>query len=271
MAFLTDITIGQYFRTNSIIHRLDPRTKLISIFALMVMLIASHQIIALLVNFVLIISIIYFSEVPFLLVLRNLRPFVWLFLITLFFHTFLSNMGEPLFKFPVFDWVVTKEGLYAGFIYSTRLAEFVLIAAVLTLTTSPIEITDALERFFSPFKRFGLPIHELILMMTLALRFIPTLISEADKLKNAQISRGATFEGNLIKRIKSVIPLILPLFISVFRRADELALAMDSRCYVGGKGRTTFKELRFSMNDYIALVGISFYLICYFTIILLVG
>ncbi|OQX86429.1 hypothetical protein B6D60_06350 [candidate division KSB1 bacterium 4484_87] len=155
---------------------------------------------------------------------------------------------------PLWGWEITRQGLSSGIIYSVRLAEFVLFAALLTLTTSPIEMTDALDRMLAPLKKIGLPTHEFVLMMTLALRFIPILLEEADRIQKAQMSRGATFEGNLIQRIKSVIPLLIPLFISVFRRADDLALAMDARCYVGGKNRTSYKILTMKRMDVIALV-----------------
>ena len=266
MAFLTDITLGQYFPTDSFVHRLDPRTKILAILAAMTALVATHGVPELIVTFFVLVTIVKVSKIPLLLVLRNLRPFLWLFLIMLIFHMFLSGEGTELFTLPIVGLKVTREGLHGGVVYATRLGEFVLIAALLTLTTSPIEITDALDRFLTPLKKLGLPTHEFTLMMTLSLRFIPTLISEADKLRKAQISRGASFEGNLIQRIKSVIPLILPLFISVFRRADELALAMDARCYVGGKGRTSFKKLIFGVNDYFVLSGMILYVILFLVI-----
>ena len=263
MAFLSDITLGQYFAVDSFVHRLDPRTKIISLLLLMTGLVFAHNILKLGISFLLLIVIIKTSQVPLSLVLRNLKPFIWLFLITLMFHLFLSGEGTELTTLPLIGLKITKEGLNGGLIYSIRLAEFVLMASLLSLTTSPMEITDALDRFFIPLKKLGLPTNEFTLMITLSLRFIPTLINEADKLRKAQISRGATFEGNLIRRIKSVIPLILPLFISVFRRADELALAMDARCYTGGKNRTSFSKLTFEMSDFIVITGSSLYLILF--------
>jgi energy-coupling factor transport system permease protein len=183
--------------------------------------------------------------------------------ITLIFHLFLSDEGTELTTIPMLDLKITKQGLHGGIMYSVRLAELVLMASLLTLTTSPVEITDALDRFLNPLKKLGLPTHEFTLMMTLSLRFIPTLILEADKLRKAQISRGANFEGNFMQRIKSVIPLILPLFISVFRRADELAMAMDARCYTGGKNRTSFKILAFTRNDIFVFCFSLIYLILF--------
>ncbi len=266
MPFLDDITIGQYYPADSVIHRLDPRTKILAVFLLMMALTAAHRPVELAVGALLLFGFILISRVPLFLVLRNLRPFLWLLIFTLGFHLFLTTEGKIVGQVPLLGWNVSQDGLYSGLLYSGRLAEFVILAALLTLTTSPIEITDALDRFFSPLKKMGFPAHEVVMMMTLALRFIPTLIAEADKIKKAQISRGASFDGNMVQRIKSVIPLIVPLFISVFRRADELALAMDSRCYVGGKERTCFKELKFTWLDYVVLVGQIGLLILFFAI-----
>ncbi|MBC8183105.1 energy-coupling factor transporter transmembrane protein EcfT [candidate division KSB1 bacterium] len=263
MAFLSDITLGQYFPADSFVHRLDPRTKMLSLLAAMTALVLAHSVLKLGFSFFLLFLIIKVSRIPLSIVLRNLKPFIWLFFITLIFHIFLSGEGTELVKIPVIGLTVTKEGLRGGSIYSIRLAEFVMMASLLTLTTSPVEITDALDRFFSPLKKLGLPTHEFTLMITLSLRFIPTLISEADKLRKAQISRGATLEGNIIQRIKSVVPLILPLFISVFRRADELALAMDARCYTGGKNRTSFKNLTFAKSDFVVITCSLIYLILF--------
>jgi energy-coupling factor transport system permease protein len=153
-----------------------------------------------------------------------------------------------------------------GLIYSVRLVLLIILAALLTLTTSPIELTDALEKMLGPLKRFKVPTHEIVMMLTLSLRFIPTLLEEALRLKNAQMSRGATFDGNLVQRIKSVVPLILPLFISAFRRADDLALAMDSRCYTGGDGRSSFRKLKFKTADYFVLIFMSAVLVLLFFI-----
>jgi energy-coupling factor transport system permease protein len=263
MTILSDITLGQYYPADSFVHRLDPRTKMLSLLAAMTALVLAHSILKLCFSLLVLLFIINISHIPFLIVLSNLKPFIWLFLITLVFHLFLSSEGTELTTLPLIGLKVTKEGLRGGSVYSIRLAEFVMMASLLTLTTSPVEITDALDRFFSPLKKLGFPAHEFTLMITLSLRFIPTLISEAEKLRKAQISRGAVFEGNIIQRIKSVIPLILPLFISVFRRADELALAMDARCYTGGKNRTSFKKLAFEKRDFVVMNCSLIYLILF--------
>lgn len=265
MSMLTDITLGQYFPIDSFIHRLDPRTKILVIFIGMTGLLFMHQLIGLCVAAFFIFLGIRASRLPVSLVFKNLRPFLWLFLITFFIHIFFSE-GLAVVKIPYTNINISKEGIINGFSYSLRLALLITFAALLTLTTSPIEITDALETMFAPLKRFKLPVHELIMMMTLSLRFIPTLIMEAEKLQKAQISRGVSFRGNIIRRVKNIIPLILPLFLSVFRRADELAIAMDARCYTGGDGRTRFKELVFKKNDYYMLIGATLFSIIFFII-----
>lgn len=253
MAFLTDISLGQYYPGDSFIHRLDPRTKLIAIFCFMTALLVSFQPVVLGGFAILLIIIIASSRLPVALVLKNIRPFIWLFFLTVLVHLFWTQ-GQVLYTVPVVNLDVTQEGLTLGLVYSVRLVLLIILAALLTLTTSPIELTDALEKMLGPLKRFKVPTHEIVMMLTLSLRFIPTLLEEALRLKNAQMSRGATFDGSLVQRIKSVVPLILPLFISAFRRADDLALAMDSRCYTGGEGRSSFRKLKFKAADYVVLV-----------------
>ena len=263
MAILKDITLGQYYPSDSFIYRLDPRTKILVILCMMTVFVITHSLVKLIIALGLILFIVKTSKIPFFLVVRNLKPFLWLFLLTIIFHVFLTRQGEAIFTVPIINILVTKSGLMNGLVYSFRLGILILLAAILTLTTSPMEITDALDRFLKPLQKLGISSHEFTMMITLSLRFIPTLLFEADKLQKAQVSRGATFEGNLFQRIKSVIPLILPLFISVFRRADELALAMDARCYTGGKGRTSFKELVFNKNDYFVLMGTLSFIILF--------
>jgi len=256
VAFFNDITLGHYYPADSMVHRLDPRTKLISIMILMVCLLATQRAAAFVLFVILCIVAIHLSRVPIALVLKNLKPFIWLFLLTIFIHLFFTS-GKTLYQLPVLGLSITDKGLSLGTLYSVRLALLIVFAALLTLTTSPMEMTDALEKLFRPFKRLKIPTHELVMMMTLSLRFIPTLMAEAERLRKAQISRGASFEGNITRRIKSLIPLILPLFVSAFHRADDLAMAMDSRCYAGGEGRTSFKLLRFHAPDYFVLAAFS--------------
>ncbi len=251
---ISDITIGHYFPGESFIHKLDPRTKLISLFLLMSGLLFAYHYVSLVCYFVLTVVLLYVSKLPPRLVLGNLKPFIWLLVLTLLIHVF-STPGTPFYSLPFFHLTITGEGIRLGLVFSMRLALLVVFAALLTLTASPIEITDALEKLLSPLKRLGVPVHELVMMLTLSLRFIPTLLQEAIQLKNAQVSRGARFDGNLIQRARSAIPLVLPLFISAFRRADDLALAMDSRCYAGGSQRTSLKRLKYNQSDYAVLLG----------------
>ena len=256
MPILSDITLGQYYPVDSFVHRLDPRTKLLLTLIGMTGLLIAHQFLGLCFVAGLILIGIRSSHLPVAMVLRNLRSFLWLFVLTFFIHLLFSE-GVAIIRIPYVNIDVSSQGILNGFSYSLRLALLITFATLLTLTTSPIEITDALEVMLGPLKRVGVPAHELTMMMTLSLRFIPTLIAEADKLRKAQVSRGVSFHGNIMRRVKNIIPLILPLFISVFRRADELALAMDSRCYSGGEGRTRYKELSFNKYDYFVLLGVT--------------
>ena len=253
MSFFNDISLGYYYPGDSFVHRLDPRTKLIVMLLLMTTLLISYEMFVLIGFFIVTGMTIFFCRIPASLILRNLKPFLWLFAITMAVHLFWTP-GRTIFHLPVFHVDMTREGLLLGFIYSFRLALLIVFAALLTLTTSPIELTDALEKLFTPFKRLRVPTHEIIMMLTLSLRFIPTLLEEAQRIKNAQISRGATFEGGLARKMRNILPLILPLFVSAFRRADELAWAMDSRCYRGGEGRTTYKRLQFQVADFFILI-----------------
>ena len=255
MAAINDITLGQYIPGDSFIYQLDPRTKLIAAILFMTSLLVSLDPVVLMIFLVLSILIVKYSGLPVKLVFRNLRPFLWLFGLTLFIHMVWTT-GQPVVELPGLV-TVTREGIQLGLIYALRLGLLILFAAVLTLSTSPIELTDALDVMMSPLKRLKLPVHEIVLMLTLSLRFIPTLLQEAQRIRNAQISRGASFEGSLKKKVQSIIPIILPLFISAFRRADELALAMDARCYSGGEGRTCYQRLEFAGKDYAVLL-ISF-------------
>ena len=253
MTLFSDITLGQYYPADSIIHRLDPRTKLLAGMLLMSGLIASvHSLVLITLSFLLF-FIIALANVPYSLVLRNIKPFLWLFLLTLIIHLFWTS-GRILIHIPFLNLDMTLEGLVLGLRYTIRLSLFILLATILTLTTSPIEIMDAMEKMGRPLKRWRLPVHEMTMMLSLSLRFIPTLMEEAIRIRNAQLSRGAAFSGSLAKKLRNLVPLILPLFISAFRRADELAYAMDSRSYQGGQGRTSYSRLRFRFPDGVALL-----------------
>lgn len=247
---LKDITIGQYFPGESIVHRLDPRVKIILVILLIICLFVSNSMAgyaacALAVGLTLMIS-----RVPVKHVFKGLRPLMIILLITILVNMFMIE-GEVLYRIgPV---AITREGVVQASKMASRLVLLVTGASLLTLTTSPISLTDGIEKLLSPLARIGVPAHELAMMMTIALRFIPTLLDETDKIMKAQMARGADFEsGNIINRAKNLVPLLVPLFISAFRRADELALAMEARCYRGGSGRTRMNVLKVTLSDYMA-------------------
>jgi energy-coupling factor transport system permease protein len=254
MAFFNDITLGQYYPAESVLHRLDPRSKLFVVFSIMTGLLLTYNIFILIGMAILFIPAAACARIPFALLMKNLRPFLWLFVLTWLIHLFWSS-GRILWIVPGTSLTMTREGAALGGIYVVRLALLILYAALLTLCTSPIELTDALERLSRPLKRLGVPTHEMSLMLTLALRFIPTLLEEAQRIRNAQLSRGARFTGSLRHRIRGLLPLMVPLFVSAFRRADELALAMDARCYGGGEGRTVYTRLHLAAADWGVMAG----------------
>lgn len=250
---LTDITIGQYLPGDSIIHNLDPRTKIIItiISIISLFLIAHFTGFAIFLGYIL--FIIMISRLPLKRVLKGLKPIFFLVIITLVLHVFMTRGGDVLWQWQFLR--IEEEGLFKGLFMVSRILLLIMFTSLLTLTTSPLQLTDGIEYILSPFKKIGVPAAELSMMMTIALRFIPTLLEEANKIMKAQKARGADFEsGNIIKRAKNLIPLLVPLFISAFRRADELALAMESRCYHGGEGRTRLHELRIKISDIIAFI-----------------
>ncbi len=242
--------LGQFFPGQSILHRLDPRTKIISVFALLIVIFAAQGWAAYLALTVLTTGLIFLSKVPPLTVLKSVKPLSWIILFTLLIH-FVSHDGEVLAKVYVFK--VTTEGIIYGVQISLRLVLLIVLSSLLTFTTSPLQLTDATEKLLSPLKKIGVPSHELAMMMTIAIRFVPTLIEEMDKIIKAQKSRGLDFElGGFIKRLRAMIPILVPLFLSSFRRAEDLAMAMEARCYRGGEGRTHMKQLRLTNLDYCA-------------------
>ena len=246
---IKDITIGQYLPGNSVVHRLDPRVKiLLSIIYIVILFIVSNFIgyafIAVFTTF-----IILLAKIPFKYLFKGLKPVLWIIIFTAVINAFFTTAGNEIYTAgPI---TITDKGLYMSAFMIIRLMFLIIGTSILTLTTSPIALTDGIERLLSPFKKIGLPAHELAMMMTIALRFIPTLLDETDKIMKAQMARGADFEsGNIIRRAKSLIPILVPLFISSFRRADDLAMAMEARCYVGGEGRTRLKQLKIESRDY---------------------
>ena len=248
---LNNIMIGQYFPGDSFLHRMDARVKILLLLILLieVFVFTSAPVYLLMtgITFLLIMT----SKVPLRMVLRSLKPLWWIILFTFVLHLF-SHPGREIYR--IWQFVVTQEGVEQGALISVRLMLLIILSTLLTFTTSPLKLTDALESLLSPFKRLGLPAHELAMMMTIALRFIPTLISETDKIMKAQQSRGADFvTGSIMSRLKNMVPILVPLFLSAFRRADDLALAMEARCYRGGEGRTRMKEMKLGRLDYVAI------------------
>lgn len=248
---LKNITIGQYFPGNTIIHKLDPRIKILItlIFIITLFFIDSFTPYLFVIAFIL--TSIFLSKVPLKYILKGLKPLFIIILITFLINAMLTP-GELIFSIGPIS--ITVEGLRQATFMALRLIFLVVGTSLLTLTTSPISLTDGIEKLLNPFKKIGLPAHELAMMMTIALRFIPTLLEETDKIMKAQMARGADFEsGNIMKRAKSLIPLLVPLFISAFRRADELAMAMEARGYRGGDNRTRMKVLFLEVRDYLSL------------------
>lgn len=249
---LSDITIGQYVKGNSLLHRLDPRTKIIGVFLLMAALFSVNNAVGLAVIAGFIILVLLLSQVPLKFYLKGLKPLVIIIIFTALMQMTLTP-GEVIWSWSFIK--VTLEGVRLALFMCSRLVFLVLITSVLTLTTTPIALTDAIETLLNPLKPIGVPAHELAMMMTIALRFIPTLIEETEKIIKAQTARGADFDsGNLINRAKALLPILVPLFLSAFKRADELAIAMEARCYHGGEGRTRLYELRYERRDYLVLV-----------------
>ena len=245
---LKDITLGQYFPGNSAIHRLDPRTKLLALIAYIVALFSAGNWLSYALVFAFLVMVIAISKIPVKAIVRGMKPL----LIILIFTGLLNLLLTPGEKELVAFWriTITLEGLIRAIMMIARILMLISGTFLLTYTTSPISLTDGLESLLGPLKKIHLPVHELSMMMCIALRFIPTLIEETDKIICAQKARGADFEnGKLLDRIKALIPILVPLFISAFRRADELATAMECRCYQGGDGRTKMKLLRYKRND----------------------
>ena len=250
---LKDITLGQYFPGKTVVHRLDPRTKLILVIVYIVALFSAKGIVSYGLMVGTLCGIIAASKINPKIILRSLKPLLFIIALTGILNLFYTQ-GEPLVSFWIFT--ITKEGVRSAIFMVLRISLLIAGTFMLTYTTSPIALTDGLEMLMNPLKKIKVPVHELSMMMCIALRFIPTLIEETDKIMSAQKARGADFEtGSLLQRAKALIPILVPLFISSFRRADELAVAMECRCYHGGDGRTRMKQLNYTGKDYIALVG----------------
>lgn len=256
---IRDITIGQYYPAESIIHRLDPRIKLIGTLVYIISLfLFKTSFWGYLFTIPFLLSVILLSKVPLKFICKGLKAVIFLLLFTVSFNLFLTP-GEVIWKLGFVK--ITKEGIHQAGFMGIRLITLILGSSLMTFTTTPNQLTDGIESLFSPLKVLHVPVHEVAMMMSIALRFIPILLEETDKIMKAQQARGADFEtGGLIKRAKAMVPILVPLFISAFRRASDLAMAMEARCYRGGKGRTKMKPLHYAQRDFVAFVVYAIYI-----------
>lgn len=247
---IRDITIGQYFPGKSAIHKMDPRIKILLSILYIVMLFVADNMWGLLLGVLFGFAAYLISRIPLSMIWKSMKPVVPIVIFTAVLNLFLST-GDPLWQWKFLK--ITREGIETAVFMSVRILCLIAGTSLLTYTTSPIALTDGIERLLSPLKKIKLPVHELAMMMTIALRFIPTLIDETDKIMSAQKARGADMEsGGLLQRIRALIPVLIPLFVSAFRRAYELAIAMECRCYQGGSGRTRMKQLHYAARDWAA-------------------
>ncbi len=256
---LRDITLGQYYSTESKIHELDPRTKLTGTFVFIISLFLFRSVATTLAATLFLVFVIAVSRVPLAFMLRGMKGIIFILLITVVFNLFLTP-GIPLVSF--YGLTISDEGLKVAVYTAIRLIYLIVGSSVMTLTTTPNNLTDGLEALMNPLKVFRVPVHEVAMMMSIALRFIPILMEETDKIMKAQEARGADFEsGNIIERAKALVPVLVPLFVSAFRRANDLAMAMEARCYHGGEGRTKMKPLIYKKADYAAYAILILYLV----------
>ena len=247
---------GRYVPVDSIIHKLDPRSKLLFVFAFICIVFLANNFLTYAILTLFTIILIMLSRIPIGFLINGLKPILFLILFTFSLHLFFTEGGDLLFRFSFIH--IYEEGLKQAIFISLRFMLLIFVTSLLTLTTSPISITDGLESLLNPFKRVKLPVHELALMMSISLRFIPTLMDETDKIMKAQTARGVDFSSGPIKeRVKAVIPLLIPLFVSSFKRAEELAIAMEARGYRGGEGRTKYRLLKWSGRDTMAFAYLA--------------
>ena len=255
---IRDITLGQYYPANSVLHRLDPRVKFVGTLLFIISVFVFNTFPGYGVATIFLVAMIGISKVPVKFMFKGLKAIFIILLITVIFNMILTP-GEVLWRLGFLK--VTREGLIMAGKMTIRLTYLVIGSSIMTLTTTPNQLTDGLESLMGPLKKIKVPVHEISMMMSIALRFIPILLEETDKIMKAQIARGADFEsGNLIQKAKSMVPLLVPLFISAFRRANDLAMAMEARCYNGGEGRTQMKPLKYHSRDYIAYLCVFLYL-----------
>ncbi len=252
---IRDITLGQYFPGNGILHKLDPRIKVLMLISVIVLIFCTFNFYALGVVVALVAASVLLSRVPLKLYLKSMKAIIIVILITSILNLFYGT-GEVIAQWWIFR--ITYSGIRNAIFVAVRIISLVMVSSVLTFTTSPTDLTDALERLMKPLGIFKIKTHEIAMMMTIALRFVPTLLEETDKIMSAQKARGADMEsGNLIKRIKALVPILIPLFVSAFRRAYDLAMAMECRCYRGGSGRTRMKQLKLHSRDFAAVAVVA--------------
>ena len=262
---IRDITIGQYYPAESRIHRLDPRVKIVCTLLFLVSLFIQNSLLGYVVATVFLGCVIRFSKVPLKFIVKGLKPIVILLLFTVVMNLFLTRGGDTLVHFWIFT--ITESGLRTSVLMAVRLIYLVMGSSIMTFTTSPNGLTDGMESLLHPLNRLNVPVHEVAMMMSIALRFIPILLEETDKIMKAQMARGADFEsGNIIQRAKAMIPILVPLFVSAFRRANDLAMAMEARCYHGGEGRTKMKPLKYKAGDIRAYVFTVLYVVIIFAV-----
>jgi energy-coupling factor transport system permease protein len=255
---LADITFGQYFPAKSYIHRMDPRLKIVLTIFFIVLTFCSKNFVCIALVYVAVIASMIASKVPAKTYIRSLKPILFIVAFTVIINLFYGT-GEPLIQ--IWTLKITLNGILNSFLIAIRIVALIFVSSVLTFTTSPTQLTDAIERLLKPLAKMKVPVHEFAMMMTIALRFVPTLLEETDKIMSAQKARGADMEsGGVMQRIKALVPVLIPLFVSAFRRAFDLATAMESRCYTGGEGRTKMKILKISKEDIFTIVGCVIFL-----------
>ena len=257
---IKDITLGQYIPGNSILHKADPRIKIVLLFALMIMVFLTRSVLGFVIYTAFTLLMVIASGVPVRYTLKGLKP-VFIFIVIAAIINIFTIPGTEVFA--LWKLTVTYEGLVAAAKMAMTLSLVIVIGSMLTLTTTPISLTDGLEKLMHPLKAIKVPVHEIAMMMSIALRFIPTLLEETDKIMKAQAARGADFDtGNLVQKAKSFIPVLVPLFVSAFRRAEQLATAMEARCYRGSEGRTKLRQLKLTRMDYLLVMSAAvFFLI----------
>ena len=261
---LKDITIGQFIDTGSFLHKMDSRIKLILTILYVVCLFMIDSFLAYLIFSLFTLFLVFLSKIPIKVIIKGLKPMIFILAFTVLINLFMIP-GEKVVSlnvFGLFTLGVSREGIISALFMAVRIVFLVIGTSILTLTTTPIMLTDGIEKLLKPFNKIKVPSHEIAMMMTIAIRFIPTLAEETDKIIKAQTARGADFEsGNILKRGKAMIPILVPLFVSAFRRADDLAVAMDSRCYHGGENRTRMKELKVTAKDIWAFLGVTVFFV----------